>query len=430
MAEMAEEVDYHEMWKGLDMDVEAHDGLLGAVGQMYGDSFLSQKNRPSSTAYFDNFACNMHSGRIKEMLDAKKADEHKKIVGSFCAYVPEEIIMAADGISVGLCSGADFDAAEVEEHLPRNTCPLIKSFTGFKLGHVCPYIESSDLVVGENTCDGKKKAYEFFATQKNMHIMDVPNVRTATTLAMWKEQVRLLAERVEKESGVKITAENLAKAIKIVNDKRRALQRLYHTRAADPVPISGLDCLFIDQTCFMDDPVRLTNAINAVADECEQRVKDGVAAVPKGTKRVLYTGTPLAVPNWKLFTIIEQHGGVVVGEECCTGSRYFKDLVDESGKTVDEMLDKIAERYYHINCALFTPNNDRLEDVVRMAKEQHADGIVDTSLQFCTTYDMESFAMEKAAQKAGIPYIHLSTDYSNEDTGQLTTRIEAFLEMI
>ncbi len=155
--ESVEEYDYHPMWEGLGMDVPAHDGLLGAVGQMYGSMFLTQKNRPASTSYLDFVASNIHSGRIKEMLDKKTSGEAKKIIGSFCLYVPEEIVTAAGGIPVGLCAGADWATDKVEDHLPRNTCPLIKGFTGFKLGRVCPYIEASDLVVGENTCDGKKE---------------------------------------------------------------------------------------------------------------------------------------------------------------------------------------------------------------------------------------------------------------------------------
>lgn len=229
---MAEEIDYHPMWKDLGMDVEAHDGLLAAVGGMYQDVFLTQENRPKSTEYLDNVVMNIHSGRIKEMVD-HKASDGQKVVGSFCLYVPEEIVRAANGIPVGLCSGADWATDKVEEHLPRNTCPLIKSFTGFKLGKVCPYIESSDLVVGENTCDGKKKAYEYFGTQKPMHIMDVPNVKNDGTMANWKAEIRRLAERVEQETGTKITAESLKEAIRVTNDKRRALQRLSATRAAD-----------------------------------------------------------------------------------------------------------------------------------------------------------------------------------------------------
>lgn len=176
---MAEEFDFHPMWESLGMNLADHDMLLGAVGQMYGDMFLSQNNRPKSTSYLDFVATNIHSGRIKEMLDKKEAGEATKIVGSFCVYVPEEIVLACDGIPVGLCSGADWATDKVEEHLPRNTCPLIKSFAGFKLGEVCPYIESSDLVVGENTCDGKKKAYEFLPRKRTCTSWIFPTYTTS-----------------------------------------------------------------------------------------------------------------------------------------------------------------------------------------------------------------------------------------------------------
>ena len=428
---MAEEsYDYHPMWESLGMNLEDHDMLLGAVGQMYGDMFLTQNNRPASTSYLDFVATNIHSGRIKEMLDKKAAGEATKIVGSFCLYVPEEIVLAVDGIPVGLCSGADWATDKVEEHLPRNTCPLIKSFAGFKLDQVCPYIESSDLVVGENTCDGKKKAYEFFATQKDMYVVDIPNVHNERTLEDWKAEVKKLAAKLEQECGVALTPERLAHAIHEVNEKRLALRRLAATRAADPAPISGLDSLLTVQAAFMDDTPRLTGAINAMAEECEARVAADEGVTPAGTKRILYTGTPMAVPNWKLYNIIEKAGGIVVGEECCTGSRYYKDLVEEDGTTVDEMLDRIAERYFKISCAVFTPNDQRMEDIVTMARDLHADGIIDCSLQFCTLYEMEAFNVEKAADEAGIPFMHITTDYAGEDAGQLQTRIEAFLETI
>ena len=261
---MAEEFDFHPMWESLGMNLADHDMLLGAVGQMYGDMFLTQNNRPKSTSYLDFVATNIHSGRIKEMLDKKEAGEATKIVGSFCVYVPEEIVLACDGIPVGLCSGADWATDKVEEHLPRNTCPLIKSF------------------------DGKKKAYEFFATQKNMYVMDIPNVHDESTLVTWKAEVKKLADKIEEECGVKITPERLKAAIHAVNEKRRALQRLAATRAADPAPISGLDSLLTVQAAFMDDTPRLTGAINDMAAECEQRVEAGEGVTPRGTKRILH----------------------------------------------------------------------------------------------------------------------------------------------
>ena len=363
-------------------------------------------------------------------MEGRAAGNTKRVVGTFCLYVPEEVVTAAGAVEVGLCAGAEWAPEEAEKYVPRNTCPLIKGFMGFKLARVCPYIESADLVVGENTCDGKKKAYEQFGRLKDTYVMDVPHVRNDDTRTQWRNEVKRLAARLEGLTGQKITADSLRAAIKLANDKRRALQRLDATRAADPVPISGLDCLLTVQAAFMDDSARLTGAINDMATECEKRVEDGVGVTPKGAKRILYTGTPMAVPNWRLFNIIEKAGGVVVGEECCTGSRYYKDLVPEDGETVDQMLDDIADRYLNIQCAIFTPNEGRKRDVIDMARRFRADGIIDCSLQFCTIYDMESTGMALAAREAGIPYMHLTTGYSNEDDGQLKTRVEAFLEMI
>jgi benzoyl-CoA reductase/2-hydroxyglutaryl-CoA dehydratase subunit BcrC/BadD/HgdB len=113
----------------------------------------------------------------RNLLDEKAAG--RKIVGSYCVFVPEEIVLAANATLVGLCSGADFrHRGGGAILLPRNTCALIKSSFGFKLGKVCPYLESADMIVGENTCDGKKKAYESLGTLvDNLYVMDLPQVK-------------------------------------------------------------------------------------------------------------------------------------------------------------------------------------------------------------------------------------------------------------
>jgi benzoyl-CoA reductase/2-hydroxyglutaryl-CoA dehydratase subunit BcrC/BadD/HgdB len=114
----------------------------------------------------------------------------------------------------------------------------------------------------------------------------------------------------------------------------------------------------------------------------------------------------------------------------CTGSRYYEKLVSEDASTFDEMLDDLAAKYLDINCACFTPNDGRLADVVRMARELNADGVIDYSLQFCGTYQIESTAVQKRVRESGLPVLSIDTDYSAEDVGQLSTRVEAFLEML
>ncbi|MEA5075149.1 MAG: double-cubane-cluster-containing anaerobic reductase [Coriobacteriia bacterium] len=421
-------VDYHPMWEELGLDLPMHDALLEAVGGLYGSTFLTQRDRPEGMGYLDFVMSEVHGLRIKELHDFRK--DGGKVVGTYCLYVPEELIRAAGAWSVGICAGAEWAYDQVEQVLPRNTCALIKSMMGFKLGKVCPYLEEADLLVGETTCDGKKKAYEELGKLQDMHVMELPQMKRAKDVAFWRSELVDLIAKLEELTGNTVTPERLKASIKEVNDKRRALQRVNAARAADPAPISGLDALLAVQVAFYDDVPRFTQMMNALADELEARISQGVGVAPKGAKRVLITGTPMALPNWKLHQIVETAGGVVVGEEMCTGSRYYEKLVSEDASTFDEMLDDLAAKYLDINCACFTPNDGRLADVVRMARELNADGVIDYSLQFCGTYQIESTAVQKRVRESGLPVLSIDTDYSAEDVGQLSTRVEAFLEML
>ncbi|MBR3070074.1 MAG: 2-hydroxyacyl-CoA dehydratase, partial [Lachnospiraceae bacterium] len=238
------------------------------------------------------------------------------------------------------------------------------------------------------------------------------------------------AAKVEEITGNKITVENLKESIRLINEKRKALKRVYDARKAIGLPISGRDALLMMQISFFDDPARCAQMCNRLADELEERIKDGVSVVKEGTKRILVTGTPLAVPNWKLHNIIETSGAAVVCEEMCTGTRYFENLVDDSGETLDDLYMALAERYMKNNCACFTPNPGRIEDIINYAKEYQADGVIDCSLKFCGLYDIEKKAVNEALKEAGIPVLSLETDYEDSDAEQLRTRVEAFVEML
>jgi benzoyl-CoA reductase/2-hydroxyglutaryl-CoA dehydratase subunit BcrC/BadD/HgdB len=417
------------MWADLNLDLEAHDTLLDVLGSLYKDTFLAQENRPKGMSYLDFVISEVHGLRIKELQDARA--QGQKVIGTFCVFVPDELIIAADAVSVGLCAGAEFGFDKAERLLPRNTCSLIKSFFGFKTSRVCPFIEAADMVVGETTCDGKKKAYEIFKElQPNLYVMELPQMKAALDRELLKSEYIQFKSTLEELTGVTIDAERLKRGITIVNNRRRALHRLAALRTADPAPISGLDALLINQVAFYDDPPRFTDSINKVCDELEVRVKEGAGVAPRGTSRILIAGCPMAVPNWKLPAIIETTGGVIVGEDSCVGERGARNLVDESGSNVESLLDAIVDRYFQIDCAVFTPNPERLEHIESMVQRYRADGVILYSLQFCAPYMIEAFALERVLGEKGIPCIRIETDYSQEDIGPLKTRVEAFLEQV
>ena len=424
-----ESTDHRQMWTNLGLDLEAHDALLEVLGHGYEAVFLGQQNRPKGMDYFNFVMSEVHGLRVKELLDEKAAG--RKVFGSFCVFVPEEIVKSVDGTLVGLCTGADFATDAVEKYLPRNTCALIKSAFGFKLGKVCPYIESVDMIIGENTCDGKKKAYETLDTLvPNLYVMDLPQVKNERGRELLKAEYVRFLRKVEELSGVTVDVPRMKHGIALANAKRAALHRLSKLRAADPAPISGLDALLINQVGFYDDVERFTQSVNAVCDELDERVAAGEGVFPKGTPRILMSGCPMAVPNWKLPWIVESMGAVIVGEESCVGERGTRGLVSDEGDTLEDLIGNIVDRYFDIDCAIFTPNTDRLEHAMEMSKSYSADGVIHYCLNFCQPYQMESYSVAEALQSEGIPALRIETDYSQEDAEQLKTRVEAFVEML
>ena len=420
--------DYRKMWESLGMDLETHDQLCEVLPQAFGDVFLSQENRPEAMDYYNFVIAEIHGVRPQELIKAQ--EEGKKVFGTFCVYVPDELIFAANAIATGLCGGSQFWVPGGEKVLPTNTCPLIKASVGARLDRTCPFFRIADMYIGETTCDGKKKAWEILGEDVPVHVMDLPQMKREKDIKAWAEEIKELKKVIEEFTGNKVTEESLSESIKLINNKRKALSRLYECRKADKVPISGRDALVISQIAFYDDPARFTQMTNKLCDELEQRIKDGISVVKEGTKRILLTGTPLAVPNWKLHNIIETSGAVVVCEEMCTGTRYFENLVDETKTTVDEQIDALANRYMGINCACFTPNTGRIDDIIRLAKEYKVDGVIDVNLKFCSLYDVEGYTVERALKEAGIPVLSLETDYADTDAEQLRTRIGAFIEML
>jgi benzoyl-CoA reductase/2-hydroxyglutaryl-CoA dehydratase subunit BcrC/BadD/HgdB len=255
-------------------------------------------------------------------------------------------------------------------------------------------------------------------------------MKNSNAKALLRKEYDKFKTEIEKLTGNKITVEKLKKATAIVNAKRSAVHRLSNLRAAGTAPISGLDSLLINQIFFYEDPIRFTAQINELCDELDKRVSSNAGVFPANTPRILMSGCPMAVPNWKVPAIVETSGAVIVGEESCVGERGTRNLIDNKASTLDGCMDALVDRYLQIDCAIFTPNTERLDHIAEMQKKYKADGVILYSIQFCTPYTVEAMGIEKDLEKRGIPAIRIETDYSQEDMGQLKTRIGAFIERI
>ena len=144
-----------------------------------------------------------------------------RLVGFLCSYTPLEIIDAAGAASVALCGTSDEVIPEAEKVLPANLCPLIKSTYGFAYSQKCPFTYFSDMIIGETTCDGKKKMYELLNELKRTYILHLPQSRDrAYEREGWYEECRLLKEELENFYGITITDDDLRAAVRRPTSRR------------------------------------------------------------------------------------------------------------------------------------------------------------------------------------------------------------------
>ncbi len=92
----------------------------------------------------------------------------------------------------------------------KNICPLIKGTYEFAVSGHCPFTYFADLIIGETTCDGKKKMYELLNDIKDVHVMNLPHARNAKWAPrVWREECVALKEELERRYDIEITDEML-----------------------------------------------------------------------------------------------------------------------------------------------------------------------------------------------------------------------------
>ena len=360
--------------------------------------------------------------RIKE---AKESGT--KVVGTYCVFSPYEVIRAAGAIPASLCATSEKPISAAEEHLPSNLCPLIKASYGFALTDTCPYFHFCDLVLGETTCDGKKKMYELMNRLRPVHVMQLPQTVNDLAVKQWQAEIERFAKRLEDDFKVKITEDDLKREIKKRNEERKIMMDFYALAKLNPAPLTGREIYLVSEyfkIAFGDS--NMLNLIKELTQKARENYEQGERRVASGKKRVIVTGCPVGKSVEKVFDAIEENGGIIVAFENCTAIKPLYELVDETLPPYEAL----AKKYLHIPCSCMTPNTARLDLLTNLAKEYHADGVVDLVLQACHTYSVESYQVHERMKDNDVACITIETDYYQGDKEQLNTRMGAFIEMM
>jgi bzd-type benzoyl-CoA reductase N subunit len=358
--------------------------------------------------------------RNKEIEDARK--QGRKIFGWLCTYVPEEIIHAAGALPLRI-TGYDQEQ-ELEDgnaYLYINNCSFSRSCFQMGLRHEYDYLDG---IVAGSTCDGARRLFDLWVHYIDIpfkHILTVPRKYTERAHKLYYLQVLDFKQHLEEFLGVKISDDALLKSINLYNESRALLKELYELRKNDNPPVTGAETMEVLNASIHMPKEQFNLLLRKLIDELKA---SGIEH--KHRARLMVTGSVMNNPEF--IRSMEEIGGLVVTDELCTSTRYWSDPVVLDGRP---LVEAISRRYLNnFPCARMVPSDGRFDRVIQLAKDYQVDGVVSQIIRYCVPYAHDLPLITARLKKINIPTLSLDVEYGTSGSGQIRTRVQAFLEML
>ncbi|MHB8910171.1 MAG: 2-hydroxyacyl-CoA dehydratase subunit D [Syntrophales bacterium] len=354
-----------------------------------------------------------------------KAASGRKIVGTFCSYAPEEIILAA-GAHPFRIFGTGEKIRLAEAHLQSYCCSLVRGALEDALGGRLAFLDG---VVFPHTCDTIQRLSDIWRLNVDgsfhLDLVLPAKLDTESARLYFVEVLNRFRKELGHMLGVTINDDDLKGAIVLSNRIRRALTRIYELKCDRPEIMKGADVHALVRAAMVMDRVRMAPLLEETAAALEA---EAGRAAPSGTpeKRLILSGGVCNHPD--IYTIIEEAGGAVVGDDLCTGARWFSGLIDENAEPIAAIAERYRER---VVCpAKHRGLTERADHLVRLTREKRAQGVIFFLLKFCDPHAFDYPCLKEALDREGIASTVIEVEDRLPADGQLRTRFETFVEMI
>lgn len=367
---------------------------------------------------------------LQKMRDRKRQGEADLREGSFhgrpavgwmCIYVPEELIDAAGALPVRIIGDPGLQVLDQGNvFLSTNICSFTRNCYEVALRGDYRFLKG---VVFARMCDGIRRlsdVWKAYQESQFVHVIDVPRKRDSVALAYYVEEFQALKHRLESELKSPISDKALKQSITIYDQGRQLFAKLLELRKRERPPVLGSEMMEISNAGWLLPRENFNHLLEELVEEASSSRR-----AFEGKARIMLTGSIMASPQ--LIEQIESLGGLVVADELCTGMRYWSDPVNPKVNPLSEL----AQRYLNLlPCARMVPSEDRAQRLVDLAREYHVDGIINQVVRYCVTYIHDQVCLKQRLEQEKIPMLSLDMEYNAGASGQLRTRIEAFIEML
>ncbi len=339
-----------------------------------------------------------------------------RALGYLCPYAPLELLHAAGFAPVRLMQLSG-PVALADAHLPSFSCALVRTVTERMLKGELDFLEG---VLFVHTCDTLQCAADIWRMARprfrvlNFSLPSVLSQASARDYLL--AELRRLALALPATPGAGVTEDALRVSIALYNQQRRLLATLYERRQRLPV-----DEFWSLTLAVMVMPVEEHNALLRET----LRRSEGPGDVGPAGPAVLLAG--LVLDDLTIPRLIAELGGQVVGDDLCTGSRYFDTCADEHQEPYVALADRYLQRPpCPAKHDATRPHAQRLLDLVRSSGAQ---GVIFALPKFCDPHAFDYVPLARALDGVGVPHLSIEADLT-VPAGQLRTRLQAFLEML
>lgn len=345
-----------------------------------------------------------------------------KVVAWGCNYVPAEIIYAADMLPVRLTGGSEeIPIEEATALMTTHSCSFARTCLELILKDEFNFLDG---YVSANSCDGLRYLFPHIDTYHPfsfLYEMDLPQKSTPKTLSYYKREILNFKQEFEDHFQVKVTEDRLQDAIEIYNELRGLIKRLYELRKVDNPPIYGFEVLEVLNAAVRMPPKAFIDLVEELLQEIEDSQRE-----LKGEARIMLVG-PMT-QSTEFVRGIEALGGLVVIDALRNGARHVWDMVDT---TEPDPLEALSKRYLNqFPDPRMTPWEIRLNMITDLIKEYRVDGVIFPVIRYCVPQAYNFPILRNQLEEEGTPRLFLDVEYGMPATGQVRTRVQAFLEMI
>ena len=258
---------------------------------------------------------------------------------------------------------------------------------------------------------------------------DMPFKITDYTVEGYVRQMRVhVLDRLHETFGVDVSDEAIRKAVEEHNEVCRIMTEISEMRKADNPVITGYEFHVLNLVTYTCPKALILPYLRETLEELKKRKPDKKSPF---RARVAIVGSEIDDHN--LTKLIEGCGALVVSDRYCFGSKPGREVIELNDE--EDVLTQICRHYMEVSeCARYISDEkvmQRRETADRLAKEFKAEGIIYEQMKYCDYWGFERALVSHIMHdEYGWPVLSIDRLYNNGNSGQLRTRVQAFVESL